>query len=56
MSYVTYPHFYRTDDELRTAWLTPAVRAVGDGLTYLGGGIAFAATVYVMIVLPGLFG
>lgn len=56
MNYITYPHFHTTGGEFRTAWATPTARAIGDGLTYLGGGVLFAATLYLMIVLPGLIG
>lgn len=56
MNYVTYPHFCRDDADLRLTLPGPAARAIGKGLTVLGGGFLFAATMYVMIVLPGLIG
>lgn len=55
MNYVTYPHPCSNDADLRLAWAGPAVRAVGNGLAVLGGGVLFAVTLYVMIVLPDLF-
>lgn len=56
MNYVTYPQFYRDDADLSLTWAGPAVRAIGRGLTCLAGGVVFAVTMYLMIVLPGLLG
>ena len=56
MSYVTYPHFYRDDADLHLTWAGPTARAIGRGLTRLAGGVLFAATMYLMIVLPELLG
>lgn len=54
MNYVIYPHACNDDADLRFTWAGPGVRAIGNGLAVLGGGILFAATLYVMIVLPDL--
>lgn len=55
MNYVSYPHACSEDADLRLGWIGPVMRAVGNGLAVLGGGILFALTLYVMIVLPDLF-
>ena len=34
----------------------PTSRMVGEALSWFGGGLVFAATVYLMVALPGLFG
>ena len=54
MNYVTYPHAGSDDADLRLTWVGPTMRAVGNGLAVLGGGILFALTLYLMIVLPAL--
>ncbi len=51
MSDSTFALPYRTPLDVR---LAPAVRAIGESLVWLGGGVLFAATVYVMVALPGL--
>ncbi|MGI4795110.1 MAG: hypothetical protein ACRYF2_19890 [Janthinobacterium lividum] len=53
MNYVTYPHACSDDADLPLAW-GPILRAIGKCLAVLGGGILFAATLYVMLVLPDL--
>jgi hypothetical protein len=40
--------------DMRLTWLKPAARVAGEGMKWLGGGAFFAATVYVMVALPGL--
>ena len=42
MNYVTYPHAGSDDADLRLTWVGPTMRAVGNGLAVLGGGILFA--------------
>lgn len=54
MNYVTYPHAYSDDADLPLTWGGPTLRAIGNGLAVLGGGILFAATLYVMLLLPDL--
>ena len=54
MSFSTFALPYRASFDVRVTWLKPAARAVGEGMMWLGGGILFAATVYVMLALPGL--
>lgn len=56
MSYVAYTHFYEDDADLHLVLPRSAARAIGRVLALLGGGILFAATMYLMIVLPGLVG
>ncbi len=45
---------YSASFDVRVTSLKPAVRAVVEGMKWLGGGVLFAATVYVMVALPGL--
>ena len=47
MSYATAALSYQPSRELRLGWVIPA-------LTWLGGGVLFALTTYVMVALPGL--
>ena len=54
MSDSTFALPYTTPVELRLTWFRPAARMIGDGVMWLGGGVLFAATVYVMVALPGL--
>ena len=51
MSDSTFALPYRTTLDMRVA---PAARLIGQSLVWLGGGILFAATVFVMVALPGL--
>lgn len=53
MSDSTFALPYRTTTlDLRVA---PAVRVTGEVLKWLGGGVLFAATMFTMVALPGLF-
>lgn len=56
MSYVTYPHFCRDDAELHLPWDGPMARTIGRGLARFAGGVLFATTMYLLIVLPDLLG
>ncbi len=52
MSYITYPHFYSDDADTGLSQRAPvAVSVVGQVLSVIGGGILFAATLYLIIVL-----
>lgn len=53
MSYGTHVLSYGVPLDLRLPWVMPAARVMGQGLMWLGGGVLFAATVYVMVALPG---
>ena len=36
--------------------LEPTLRLVGEAVSWLGGGLLFAATLYVLVAWPGLVG
>lgn len=54
MSDSTFALACNTAVDLRLTWLRPAARVIGEGAMWLGGGLLFAATVFVMVALPGL--
>lgn len=45
---------YKSSIDLRLTSLWPAARVAGEALMWLGGGVLFAATVFLMVALPGL--
>lgn len=56
MSYTAYAQPAQAEFQVRVAGFGPTARMAGEALSWLGGGIAFAATVYLVVALPGLFG
>lgn len=54
MSYSSYALPGKCPLEFRIASVAPAVRLAGTGLRWLGGSVIFAATVYLVLALPGL--
>ncbi len=54
MSYGSHALQCEVPVDLRPAWLKPASRVIGEGTRWLGRGCLFAATVYLMVALPGL--
>ncbi len=54
MSYVTHALPTTTSFDLPLTGLKQSARVIAEAVMWLGGGVLFAATVYVMVALPGL--